>query len=352
MTRQGKALALIGFLSITSGALLHWKEFIIIGSVVFGIIFQSFIYTFWLPKSELVTLQSSYAGERLKKHHVTFKVSSPRKKGLYVRLVDIDSTICFYKIPNVNGLRNIQKGFSSETRGEFHLTGIRLICSDLMGVFERTLCEIDNIPITITPIFRTIPKNLLHVNTHTMGEDLATGAGTEISEIIREYVDGSDSRLIHWKTSARIGSLMTRQLMRLNDPTFAIVIDNASEIYSSEYSLLDKANFHDFEDVMDVSVSLAKSMLTIGQSAKILFPGINRSEISSQKSLQSVIKVSLLPKPYYISASELSEFSKLLTINNYNEIVVVTADPQSNFTKSVKSRHKKVYVLDSHLITD
>ena len=46
---------------------------------------------------------------------------------------------------------------------------------------------------------------------------------------LREYVPGDDPRLIHWPTTARVGTLMIREHVELRRPEFTVVLDTAPE---------------------------------------------------------------------------------------------------------------------------
>ena len=47
---------------------------------------------------------------------------------------------------------------------------------------------------------------------------------------LREYVDGDDPRLIHWPTSARMGTLMLREHVELRRPEFTVVLDAVDDV--------------------------------------------------------------------------------------------------------------------------
>ncbi len=73
---------------------------------------------------------------------------------------------------------------------------------------------------------------------------------------LREYVDGDDPRLIHWPTSARMGTLMLREHVELRRPEFTVVLD-AAEIAAFP---------DDFEEMVDVAASVAVHALQSGVS--------------------------------------------------------------------------------------
>ena len=76
---------------------------------------------------------------------------------------------------------------------------------------------------------------------------------------LREYVIGDDPRLIHWPTSARVGSLMVREHVELRKPEFTVVLDTAATV----------ATEADFEEMVDVAASVAVHAVRSGVGVRL-----------------------------------------------------------------------------------
>ena len=70
--------------------------------------------------------------------------------------------------------------------------------------------------------------------------------GTASFHQLREYVPGDDMRHIHWRTSARTGTLMVKQLVDTTRPEIVVIVDNR----------LSAVDADDFEEVVEVAASI------------------------------------------------------------------------------------------------
>ena len=95
---------------------------------------------------------------------------------------------------------------------------------------------------------------------------------------LREYVDGDDPRLIHWPTSARMGTLMLREHVELRRPEFTVVLDTADSSGDPGHPGNPDQFEADFEEMVDVTASIAVHALRAGVEVRLRttsreFPG-------------------------------------------------------------------------------
>ena len=117
---------------------------------------------------------------------------------------------------------------------------------------------------------------------------------------LREYVQGDDPRLIHWPTTARMGTLMLREHVELRRPEFTVVLDAAEEA----------ARPDDFEEMVDVVASVAVHAIRSGVDVTVRttsrdHPGSGRSIGQESTVLDLLTPVEQVPASSSATHSEL-----------------------------------------------
>ena len=85
--------------------------------------------------------------------------------------------------------------------------------------------------------------------------------GTASFHQLREYVPGDDMRHIHWRSSARTGTLVVKQLVDTTRPEVVVVVDNRRAVVSAD----------DFEEVVEVAASILQAAENDGFPALLIF---------------------------------------------------------------------------------
>ena len=86
---------------------------------------------------------------------------------------------------------------------------------------------------------------------------------------LREYVPGDDLRHIHWKTSARTGTLVVKQLVDTTKPEIVVIVDNrAAAVQDAE-----------FEEVVEIAASILHAAEQDGFPSQLLFADGNNDVV-------------------------------------------------------------------------
>ena len=73
--------------------------------------------------------------------------------------------------------------------------------------------------------------------------------GTASFHQLREYVPGDDLRRIHWRSTARTGELLVKEMIDTTRPELLVVLDNRSSAISDD----------DFEHAVDIAASVVRA---------------------------------------------------------------------------------------------
>ncbi|GAA1755047.1 DUF58 domain-containing protein [Luedemannella helvata] len=88
--------------------------------------------------------------------------------------------------------------------------------------------------------------------------------GTVTFSSLRDYVPGDDPRQIHWKTTARLGTLVVREHVDTMEPTTTVVLDARADAFSS-------AQF--FEYAVELAASVVRAVESVGRPVTLRVVG-------------------------------------------------------------------------------
>lgn len=108
---------------------------------------------------------------------------------------------------------------------------------------------------------------------------LSQTSRAELSALLREYRDGDDLRHVHWPSSARVGSLLVRQVDETNERTLALHVEvRGRALADPDADGIERDNEdeppHDlYERACSVACSIAMAALTAGVHVNITTGG-------------------------------------------------------------------------------
>lgn len=141
-------------------------------------------------------------------------------------------------------------------RGELKLGPITLERRDPWGLFVRRVHVAATMTVLVHP--RVLPVEVPLAG-NRIGQEGGTAdrdvLGTNQFHTLREYVIGDELRRIHWRSSARIGKLMVKQLIDNPLPRALVLLDNDIRSYNND---------RDFEQAVDAAASIASFVVNAG----------------------------------------------------------------------------------------
>lgn len=188
-------------------------------------------------------------------------------RGLHTGLSATDTagdTTVDVRIPRLHAgrTRTVNYRLPTHRRGEIPVGPLRLIRGDPLGLARRVRAYGDPVTLLVRP--RTVALPLLPSGRAHHLEGPTTDrapAGTATFHALREYVIGDDLRHVHWRSSARTGTLMVRQLVDASLPQTTIVLDTRPDVYRDP---------DDFELAVDVAASVAVGAARLNFPVRIL----------------------------------------------------------------------------------
>ena len=129
----------------------------------------------------------------------------------------------------------LRRSLPTENRGIFPVGPLTIRRGDPLGLLLRGADEADRARLVVHPATHRVNPFPSGVNRDLDGTPSGESneAGIAFSGL-REYVPGDDLRLIHWRSSARVGELMVRYNVDNQQPRTAVILDTRATLHDDE----------------------------------------------------------------------------------------------------------------------
>ncbi len=135
-----------------------------------------------------------------------------------------------------NSSRTVRYPVRSDVRGRYQIGPLRLRLSDPFGLVElaRSFSTVDRL--TVTPVVHPLPSITLSGTWDSGGESTSRAVFSrgEDDAATREYRHGDDLRKIHWRSTARVGKLMVRQVEKPWQSHAALLLDTRAAAHRGD----------------------------------------------------------------------------------------------------------------------
>lgn len=150
-------------------------------------------------------------------------------------------------------------------RGVFAVGPLSFVRSDPLGLLARRQQWTEEAQLWVHPVVHHVLPGATGRRRDADGAraDQQLAGGTTF-HALREYVHGDDIRQIHWRSSARSGTLMVRQNIDTSQPRTVVVLDERPASYEDDES---------FERAVEVAASVAVSNLRARLPVELLTTG-------------------------------------------------------------------------------
>jgi uncharacterized protein (DUF58 family) len=187
--------------------------------------------------------------------------------------------------------RYVSYRLATARRGEFGVGPLVLHTADPLGLFRRVRVYGEPATLLVRPRTAPLPALASGRTASIEGPTSDTApSGTVTFHALREYVMGDDLRHVHWRTTARTGTLMVRQLVDSSLPVSTVVLDTRSASYPDEAAARQDATAErDFDVAVDAVATVAASMASAGFPVMLLTTDGTRHESRSARTAGTLV---------------------------------------------------------------
>ncbi len=265
LTRSGLGASVAAVVLVVCGVWWHYEELVVVGAAAATAVGVA-LWSARAPKR--VEVSRAVAAPRVARGdpiRAVYRITNPARRHLApLTIVDeCDHQVIRVPVGEIAALDRAEAVGSIPTRrrGVFSIGPLAVERVDPLGLAVGRRRSDSTSAIIVHP--RIYPLVGPYGAMHTVEEEavVRSAASDPLSGFVslREYVDGDDPRLIHWPTSARVGTLMLREHVELRRPEFTVVLDAVAGVASAE----------DFEEMVDVAASVAVHALASGVTVRL-----------------------------------------------------------------------------------
>lgn len=275
----GVLLGTIGML--VAGVLLGWKELIVIGLVGALLLIAGIVFVIGRNRYR-IELDLAYTrvvvGERALGR---IEIHSAAQKPLLPATIEVPvgKALASFHLPRMKPGDVHEDVFAIPTsrRTILQVGPVRSVRGDPVGLLSRQVKWTEPVDLYVHPktvqLDETAPgliRDLEGITTRDLtNSDIAFHA-------LRDYVAGDDRRYIHWKSSARTGTLMVRQFEQTRRSVLALGLSTSPEDYAdpaefeTAISILGSVGLQAVRDEMDLVVQTSKQTLPATTGKRLL----------------------------------------------------------------------------------
>lgn len=250
MTLFGVGALLAGVAALTVGLTLDWLAFDLLGIGLLAIVVLGLAT---VARPSRLVIDREIQPPRVPKGSpaiafLTFANRGRRTVPVSVATQPFGTQRVRTVIPKLRGGERGTRAYRLPTRqrGIFDVAPLELTRRDPFELFRLSRKHGRTERIWVYPRilgFRTLPAGRTR---HLEGPSSDTAPQGNITfHRLREYVAGDDLRLVHWRSSARIGQLMVRHNVDTSQPFTVLIFDQRPRLYTEE----------SFEQAVDVVAS-------------------------------------------------------------------------------------------------
>lgn len=253
LTRTGLGVTVAAVLLVGAGLTFGYRELAVVGVAVLMLV----VVALWAARRPVrVEVRRRLTAPRVARTdpiRIVYDVAN-RTRFRSARFALVDrcdgrvATTAVEPLPTGSSAR-VTATIATRRRGIFDVGPCRAERTDALECAVGRSSVADRLQVLVHPRIHPIvgPAGRLHQSERESTVRRASSDPMSGFVSLRQYVSGDDPRLIHWPTTARVGSLMVREHVDQRRPQFTVIVDTSDN----------SATPDDFEEVVDAAASAA-----------------------------------------------------------------------------------------------
>ena len=282
------------------------------------------------------------SNEKLTLPSFSLRVEAVRPKGVQDAGM-LDTPVYFPYLPRQDSIqRNVPVVFPQ--RGLHRQDAFRIVTRFPFGFLQKSRkLDLKTEALVYPSVEATVELQELLPSLDGVLESLAKGRGQDLYAL-RGYVPTDSARHVHWKASARFGSLMVREFSREDDSRVLLVLDPRREAFSQQKNAKNSAASPRFERAVNLCAALAWHFYEKNSQFEFRSAGIETPLRSAEENIFEVLRYLATVQPVAFDP-EHSLIQDLAAAHDRFKLIV-TSQPHGSIPASLWSSSYVVFLED------
>jgi uncharacterized protein (DUF58 family) len=258
VTARGFALVVGGVASVVWGWHAGWPELTSLGAGAVALVVLCLLITGPKPRARLSVPALNFSVTRGQPAQVRLSAQVGWRRR-WLRLVDghLAEPRVSLRLPRGRGDVALAVPIDTSKRGRYPVGPFSLVHGDPWSIRRSVAARADGGMVTVRPRTHVVRRALLAQMTVAESDLSSRRKGDQHFFALREYVLGDEPRMVHWRSSARVGQLVVKQHVAAATSGTTVVLDTDSSAYGSD----EKFGSGWVEERFEAAVEVAASVL-------------------------------------------------------------------------------------------
>lgn len=344
MTRQGAGSLAVGVAALVLGIAADWPEVAIFGIVVSVLVVLATIWGLTAGRGSVTAQPEDIEVPRLSEAAIKVTVRSRRRFGVVIEEEDEAAPRPFHS-PSWDGhtgTADIQ--FDTSRRTVTTRGPLLAAWADPFGFVHRTMARGPVVSLVVTPRLGDVDDDLRMWNPGDDWEAPRSHRKTHLSELLREYVLGDEPRRIHWRSTARTGTLIVRERVGTESRDTLVYLDTDPRAWQSGNTFDADDSLDNFELGVELATSVVHQLVLERVQLAFLHGQVDHAFFVDRTSRSAFDRkmAEIVLQPTLGSAHQ--HLPGALRSHRFRRIIVVTFRPGAELRNALQARGREATI--------